>query len=300
MRTLRSPCMPVFDSERYLESAVRSILDQTYSGFELIISDNASTDRTEEICLDLAAQDRRIKYARNPRNLGAAGNYNRLFEMATGRYFRWANADDISAPELHAKCLAVLEAHPEAVLAYGKTSIIDSDGVVTSNYDDNMDLRQQRPSDRYMRFWESVGLTNVIYGLMRTSALRQTALMGDGRFPAADTTFMAELTLYGKFIEIPECLFFRRMHPEAVSWDRNDEQRRAQFWNSGATRFTLPTWKFHFAALRAIRAAPIDHKEKRRTLAHALRRMIWSRNHLLRELAGTLTPRLGRNLQPRK
>lgn len=154
--------MPVFNGERYLETAVRSILNQTYSDFELIISDNASTDRTKEICLDLAAQDHRIKYTRNRRNIGAAGNYNRLFALASGPYFRWANADDISAPKLHAKCLAVLEAHPDAVLAYGKTRIIDGDGAVIRNYDDNMDLQQQRASDRYMRFWKSAGLTNVI------------------------------------------------------------------------------------------------------------------------------------------
>ncbi len=280
--------MPVFNGERYLETAVRSILDQTYPDLELIISDNASADRTKEISLDLAAQDSRIRYTENSRNIGAAGNYNRLFAMATGSYFRWANADDISAPELHAKCLAVLEANPDAVLAYGKTRIIDSDGVVTADYDDNMDLQQERPSDRYRKFWEATELTNVIYGLMRTSALRHSALMGDGRSPSGDLSFIAGLTLHGKFIEIPEHLFFRRMHPEAISWGPKDREREIQFWNAGTAKFTLPGWRLHLATLRAIRATPMESKEKRRIVAHEIHRMFWQRKLLLSELTQIL------------
>ena len=87
--------MPVFNGERYLESAIRSNLNQSYGNLELIISDNASTDRTEAICRDLAASDARIKVHRNDRNIGAAANYNKLFQLASGEFFRWSNADDL-------------------------------------------------------------------------------------------------------------------------------------------------------------------------------------------------------------
>ena len=74
--------MPVYNGEQYLESAIRAVLDQTCEDLELIISDNASTDRTAQICNDFAARDSRVRFSRNPDNIGAARNYNRVFELA--------------------------------------------------------------------------------------------------------------------------------------------------------------------------------------------------------------------------
>src|ERR1700742_2966611 len=91
--------LPVFNGERYLEEALFSLLNQTFRDFELIICDNASTDRTPDICTRHAARDRRIRYARNARNLGASSNFNKCFMLARGRYFRWAAYDDKCGPE---------------------------------------------------------------------------------------------------------------------------------------------------------------------------------------------------------
>ena len=81
--------LPVYNGEKYLEQALISILSQTYTDFELIISDNASTDRTQAICREYAAKDPRIRYYCNEENLGAAPNHNRVFELASGEYFKW-------------------------------------------------------------------------------------------------------------------------------------------------------------------------------------------------------------------
>jgi glycosyltransferase involved in cell wall biosynthesis len=81
--------LPVFNGEKYLAEALDSILSQTYRDFKLIISDNASTDRTEQICREYAAKDRRIRYYRNEKNIGAPKNFNRVFELSSGKYFRW-------------------------------------------------------------------------------------------------------------------------------------------------------------------------------------------------------------------
>lgn len=278
--------MPVYNGERYVEAAVRSILDQTYPHFELIISDNASTDRTPEICRDLALEDDRITYSENTRNIGAAGNYNKLFAMSSGEFFRWANADDLSGPELHAKCLGVLRSHPEAVLAYGKNRFIDAEGTETDGREDNLDLQQDKASERFIKFYQVVGFTNVIYGLMRSSAVAQTALMGDGSFPSADINFMAELTLQGKFIEIPDYLFYRRWHTGASSWETvaNDEEVQKEFWNAGSLDFTLPTWKQRSADFRSVRSTAMSLAEKRKLYLFLLRSMYWQKKDLLREL----------------
>ena len=84
-RPLVSIGMPVYNGERYLEKSLVALLDQDYGNFELIISDNASTDRTPEICRAFVAKDGRVSYSRNDTNIGAVKNFNRAFELSSGR-----------------------------------------------------------------------------------------------------------------------------------------------------------------------------------------------------------------------
>jgi glycosyltransferase involved in cell wall biosynthesis len=286
--------MPVYNGEPYIEEAIQSILSQTYGDFELVISDNASTDRTEQICRDYAAHDKRIFYSRNEENLGAAKNYNRVFHLTSGHYFRWFNADDVSAPELHERCIQVMDANPDAALCYGKTAIIDDQSRIIEPYEDNLDLQQERAVDRYLAFFELVGFTNVIYGLMRTSMVGDTMLFGNGRYPAGDINFMAELTLYGKFIEIPEQLFFRRMHEQASSWDRKDEAVQQNFWHGRDKDWVLPNWKKHFAYLSAIWSAPLGGIDKVNLSVCMLRLMFARRKMLLNDVSQEIQVRLAK------
>ena len=254
--------MPVYNGEPYLSDAITSVLCQTMTDFEIIISDNASNDGTEEICREIARLDDRIRYTRNSENLGAARNYNRVFELSRGEYFRWANADDLFESELHEKCVKVLDSNPKAVLTYGKTEIIDESGNVLRPYEDNLDLQQELASDRFLTFFRSVGLTNVIYGLMRADAMRKTNLFGDGSLPAVDYRFMAELTLQGTFVEIPEVLFYRRMHPSASSFDRKDSDRQQRFWKANSGGFKLPVSRLYLGYFKSVWQAPMSVLEK--------------------------------------
>ncbi len=112
--------LPVFNAEKYLSQAVDSILAQTFSDFHLIISDNASTDRTQEICQAYAAQDNRIRYSRNHRNLGASPNFNRVFELSSHQYFKWAPHDDMIAPEFLARCVNSIRILPWLYVTRGQ------------------------------------------------------------------------------------------------------------------------------------------------------------------------------------
>jgi len=275
--------MPVYNGERYIESAIEATLSQTFGDFELIISDNASTDRTGEICRDFASRDERIRYIRNAENIGAANNYNQLFRESSAEYFRWFNADDDCSEVLHERCFDVLEANPDAVMCYGKTVIIDQSGDVIDHYDDNLDLQQASAVERFLQFRQVVGLTNAIYGLIRRSALANTALMGDSSYPAADTNLMAELVLYGKFIEIPEPLFSRRMHEEASSWNRKDTAAQQTFWSGSGSKFVMPTWKKYIAYLRGINRSPLTRREKKILKRHIYKSMRWQRGPISRE-----------------
>lgn len=283
MVPLISVGMPVYNGEKYLAPAIESVLAQTMGDFELLIADNASADGTEAICRDYVARDGRILYLRNPVNVGAAGNYNLLFRRARAPYFRWFNADDLSSPRLHERCLEALEAHPDASTAYGKTDIIDGEGQLIEHYEDRLDLRQASAYERLARFFDVAGQTNVIYGLMRRSALERTQLMGSGTFPAADTNLMGELVMQGQVIEVPETLFYRRMHAQASSWDRKDMAVQQQFWQGQNSRFTMPSLKREIAYWRAIDQTRAGWMERFRMKNLVLRRMIWSRVEIANE-----------------
>ncbi|MEO1575488.1 MAG: glycosyltransferase family 2 protein, partial [Pseudomonadota bacterium] len=201
--------MPVYNGELFMADAIESVLAQTFDDFELLIADNASTDATESICRDFADRDPRIRYTRHAENIGAAANYNFLFGRARAPYFRWNNSDDLLEPTLHARCYETLSARPDAVLAAGTSILIDDEGERLRDYNDNLHIVDESPSVRMKRFLKQVGLTNVIYGLMRREELGKTELMGDGSVPSADIIFMAHLVLQGKFVMLDEPLFYR-------------------------------------------------------------------------------------------
>ena len=124
-----SVCLPVYNGGSFLEETIESILGQTFTDLELIISDNASTDDTEKICCRFAERDSRIRYFHNPENLGAARNFNITFELARGRYVKWQGHDDPIPPDFLEHCVAVLDNDPSVVLAYGRQIAIDEHGL---------------------------------------------------------------------------------------------------------------------------------------------------------------------------
>jgi len=273
--------MVVYNGERYLAEALDSLLAQTFEDFELTICDNASTDRSGDIGRDYAAQDTRVRYARNPRHLGVMGNYRRAFELSRGQYFRWAADDDLSAPQSLARCVEVLDREPAVVLAYPKTRFIDEHGRVISDYDDRLHLQSPRPSERFRQVLERLGRCNAAYGLMRTDVLKRARLFGD--FLSSDVVFLAELSLYGTFWEVPEFLFYRRFHPSAHS-SMNRAQACAFFFPDNPRRIRMRDWRHLWEYLRAVERAPLGISEKLPLHLFLVRVAVWKRDELAREL----------------
>ncbi len=201
--------MPVYNGELYLVKAMESLLAQDFGDFELIVSDNASTDATEDICRRFAAADNRIRYHRNDTNLGAAWNFNSLFKLARGKYFKWAAHDDVCEPEFIRKCVRVLEQDSSVVLCYPRTRIIGTRGQVLQDYNVRLNADAALPPDR-VRAIIADHLCFEIFGLIRSSVLRKTRLIGN--FISSDRALLIELALHGRFFEIPEYLFMRRAH----------------------------------------------------------------------------------------
>lgn len=274
--------MPVYNGEKYIEEALKSNLHQTYEDFILYIADNASTDRTQEICQDYSSMDNRIIYIRNPQNLGAAKNYSICFAPAQSEYFRWANADDTAESTLIEKCITFLDDNPDYILTYAKTNIIDNDGNFLEKYNDNLDLQQDTALDRFKYFHHNVGLNNIFYGLMRRELLAKSSLLGN--YIASDINLIGELSLYGKFNEIPEYLFNRRMHADASSWDRSDDEKQKEFWDPSKAKMGLNTYRRLYEYYKAVLRSPVDIKEKTKLLLFLTRTIYWKKEKLYKEL----------------
>jgi len=202
--------LPVYNGENFLEESISSILNQTFKNFELIISDNASTDQTHSICQDFVNEDNRVFYYRNEDNLGAAYNFNKTFILSKGKYFKWSTYDDVLSPSNIEKCVDVLESQDNIVLCYPKSILIDEHGTFIEHYNDNLNLYHEKVTLRFRHFCKSINLANPVFGLIRSDALKNTNLINS--FLAADYVLLVELLLMGNFYEIDEHLFYRRDH----------------------------------------------------------------------------------------
>jgi len=253
--------LPVFNGENYLRDSLDSLLAQTYSDFELIISDNASTDKTQEICSAYAAKDRRIRYFRNDTNLGAAKNHNCLIELSSGEYFKWAAHDDLCAPEFLERCVNVLDQHPSVVLCYSWTKEIDDKGAVLRNYASKPKLGSSKPTER---FFECVCVPHsqvAVFGLIRKSALKKTRLIG--HYSSSDRILLGELTLHGRFYEIPEYLFFKRDHQQQHWRVYTTRQSRVEWYDPGRTgKITFPHWRLLLEHYISIKRAPLNWQQR--------------------------------------
>jgi glycosyltransferase involved in cell wall biosynthesis len=274
--------MPVYNCERYVADAIDSHLRQTYADFELVITDNASTDRSEEICRSYAARDPRIKYYRNPENVGAAGNFKRCFELSRGEYFRWTPSDDVVGPELLELCVEVLDRDSSVLVAYPRTRLIDGDGRIIGDYDENLHLMQERPSVRFREVLRRLRLCNLQYGLTRRKILGRTGLMRS--YSGGDIPLILELALYGKFYEVPEHLFYRRMHEGAASAMKSEKDVMALYDPKKREKLFLYYWVHLGANLKSVARAPISLTEKLRTYEIQARWVLWGRRAYINEI----------------
>lgn len=234
--------MPVYNGGAYIAEAVQSILEQTYEDFELIITDNASTDDTQEICLDFAKRDPRVRYYRNEQNLGAAGNYNRGFELARGKFLKWCAHDDNISSNYVEGAVRALNENAEAIMAYGRTQMIDANG-------DHLDgsasaiLTDMDNPDSVKRFMLAVhagGSCSAIFALFRKSALTRSTLHRG--YYQSDRALLSEMALLGTFEYLPNIVFYNREH-ETRSMSLDDKIARAKWQNTKSSgRFAFEQW----------------------------------------------------------
>lgn len=269
--------LPVYNGERFVAEAIESVLAQTMTDWELIICDNASTDATPEIARRYAAQDPRVKYFRNGQNIGLARNFNLAFAKNRSPYFKWLAHDDVCLPEFLERCVAALDADPDASVAYPRFRAFDGAGEVVEQFDTwaaATRYDQRRPAQRFSTFLRSFqhdldeGRSHpgvYIFGVMRADAIAGTRLMLGHMW--ADITLLSELVLEGKFIEVPEDLLRARvMIDNATSlmlagdlegWQRVLDPRHASKVGTRVSRYAR-----YFQSFASVARADISLQDK--------------------------------------
>jgi glycosyltransferase involved in cell wall biosynthesis len=269
--------LPVYNGADYLAQAIESLLGQTFEDFELLVQDNASTDATEEICRSYAAADPRVSYVCNAQNVGAAANYNLVFQRARGRYFKWAAHDDVCTPDFLERCVEVLDRDAAVVLCCGQTQLINDDGSPVA-YDWKQKCYVTRHGERVgqidpdhraegarpaSRFWDVLVRTMrtfEIFGLIRADVLRKTRLHGG--YYGSDKVLLAELSLLGRFHLLPQVLLYRRCHRAQSS---NLALTQKSSWIGGGRRddwLTLRLRNVIPGYVDVVRGAPIALADK--------------------------------------
>jgi glycosyltransferase involved in cell wall biosynthesis len=274
--------LPVFNGQRFLAAAIQSVLDSSYDDFELIVSDNSSTDGTERIAREFAERDARIRYVRNPVNIGPAPNFNQAFRLARGEFFKWLAYDDLCGPDLLSRCIDVLDRDPTTILCSARYVEIDQDGRPLGQQPYTLDLTSPVP---HVRLGELMGTSRghpILFGVIRSSTLRRTHLLAS--YHGSDRALLAELALHGRFRELPEVLWSSRDHPDRSPYVRTSTAG----WDPRRRRRMPPHLASTVHLARILATAPVSPAERVRctiTLATRLARR-----------ATELVPALGREL----
>jgi glycosyltransferase involved in cell wall biosynthesis len=268
--------MPVYNCEQYVAQAIESILAQSFQDFRLLISDNASTDGTPEICARYAALDSRVTCCRNDTNLGLSANFNLTFTRSDAKYFKWASGDDYCSMDLLQEACQILEADQTIVACYPKVVLVDAKGAELQTYADSLQLMDDDPVTRYVNVVSKIKRVHEDYGLIRSDVLRRTSLLA--AHTRSDINLVAEISLYGKLYELQNTRMFRRMHPDASSWQPgSDAHQVRRYYGADLAGRSLGCWRYHSLFVTRLLRSPLRVDQKLSILPVLLKHMYWDR-----------------------
>ncbi len=259
-------CIGMFahNEEQNIRATLDGLLAQDFKDFELIISDDESTDATERICREYATRDGRIRYVRQQPRLGIIGNANFVFEQCRSPYFAWAAGHDLFAPTFISKLLPVLESDPTVVCAYPLVPVVEVDGTKLLDQEQcRLDTRWQNVAARAnLLLWGLRG-SEPIYGLFRTDALRKTRLYRP--LMCCDNLVLFEINLLGSIAFVADELYFLKVTKRLSHMrDKLANYRKTMYSGEGrkilGMRMTF--WRLFFAHLGAIYRAPVPRRRK--------------------------------------
>lgn len=271
--------IPVYNGENYLSSALESILKQSFRDFEVVICDNASTDKTQEICEGFQSKDKRIRYYRNDFNLGAAANYKKAFQLAKGDLFKWMAHDDKCSPNYLEECVRILENDPDIVMSFPRVVPIDENDdplptvkdetyltstgrIISTNIQRN--FMSERPSDRYSEVLFKTTECYEFFGLARRKIIERTSQ--HDAFYGSDKVLLCELSVMGKLREASSATSYFRIHGNQSQSLKDSKERAA--WISPDLNYGafMSRFKCIQGYFKCISAYPLSLKERLKCL----------------------------------
>lgn len=207
--------MPIYNGEKYVSAAIKSLLQQTYSNLQIYICDDGSSDATVEICRELAAKDSRITIFENQERQGGARNFNCVFNKTKSKYFMWAAQDDIYAENYIEECLGQLKQSPNAVMCVSEIKFIDEKNRVLMHGGygryRNLNTKGMKVADRVYELARRMGWY-ALYGIIDADVLRKTQLYRP--LFGGDVMLMLELLLLGEIVKSEATTFYYRVLPK--------------------------------------------------------------------------------------
>lgn len=278
--------MPVYNASAYVRTALDAVLAQTFGDFELIVADNASTDESASICESYARQDARIRFYRNPVNIGANGNFTHTLSLARQPYFMWTSSNDYIEPTYLEKAVQVLDARPDVVLCCARSRYFAGTPQNFDEVDDPMNIDMASPIERFVTLVERIGINNAMHGLIRTDALRRTMPLKS--YYSSDNVMVAELALAGKFAQLPEPLFYRRFEQAAATELMTTEQLRA-FYEPGRRKpLRFQSWKLNAGWWALLWRSELTAAQRMRLAVRLAKMSYWDGPKLVRDLVEAL------------
>lgn len=248
--------IPVHNEARFLQETLTSLRGQDYSNIEFIISDNASTDGTPDICSDAAASDPRVRVLRFATNRGSSANFLRCLEEAKGELFMWAGGHDLWSQNMVSHCVAALEAHPDAVIAVPESRWVDASAQPFGQHASILDTRGMDPLARvFTLLWANM---HPVYGVIRTSALHASEPIPS--YSGGDLILLARLILQGDFIPVRTALWSRRQ--TRASETMLDRQRRYYGTQFKISKPVFPMSRLAYELLRTVWSSELMLSDK--------------------------------------
>jgi glycosyltransferase involved in cell wall biosynthesis len=272
--------VPVYNGAETIEAAIRPLLAQTFTDFELLISDNASTDDTQAVVERLARQDRRIRYVRQAENIGANGNYSFVAREARGEFLKWCSASDWVAPTFLAECVAMLDMRPDAVIVAPRTRLWTGTPTNFHECKGDVAILGDTPFERLQDMRWRLHRNNAFNGLIRLSALRRTRLVEP--YMSGDMVLMGHLAMLGKFILLDSPLYYRRNDVSTSTSMQRLSQRMRHHYPRMSLRVLLQVWKQQVGWFRAGLSAPMSLGQRARVMGYMMRRF-WEERVSLKE-----------------
>ena len=253
--------MPVYNEGQYIRSALNSLLCQSYSNFEIVVADNASTDDTALIVAEIADRDSRVTLIRSNENLGVAKNFQRCLDAASSDYFMFASGHDLWSQHVLRDAVQVLDQDESVSVAAPIAHYIDHSGQPVLNHGAAIvDTRHMHHVARFMCVcWGSM---NPIYGLIRAQVLRKF-----GPVPAhvgSDLVMLMWLSAYGSIAPVMGSQWFRREFRAGETYQQRQTRYLSKSIGFSRTVFgkAMPLFSLLVGLFKVVVRSPIDRLSK--------------------------------------